>query len=53
MLNYKLPNLSALPDDQPEIMWREEVLNLFLDAIEMKIPLNLNKTPKIYFFILV
>ena len=48
MLNYKLPWPSKLPDDLPENMWREEVLNLFLDAIEMKIPLILNKTPKVY-----
>ena len=50
MRNLSIPWPQKLPDDRPEVQWREEVLELFLDAIEAKIPVVSTKnTPKVIF----
>uniref|UniRef100_A0A1I8BBN9 C2H2-type domain-containing protein n=1 Tax=Meloidogyne hapla TaxID=6305 RepID=A0A1I8BBN9_MELHA len=46
MRNLKIPYPQPLPDDRPEEVWREEVIELFLDAIKTKIPAVFTNTPK-------
>ncbi|KAL7073231.1 hypothetical protein ACQ4LE_007130 [Meloidogyne hapla] len=45
MRNLQIPWPQPLPDERPEVVWRE-VLELFLDAVEAKIPAVFTNTPK-------
>uniref|UniRef100_A0A1I8C0N3 PX domain-containing protein n=1 Tax=Meloidogyne hapla TaxID=6305 RepID=A0A1I8C0N3_MELHA len=46
MRNLKIPWPQPLPDDRPDLQWREEVLELFLDAVEAKVPAVFTNTPE-------
>uniref|UniRef100_A0A1I8B3D4 C2H2-type domain-containing protein n=1 Tax=Meloidogyne hapla TaxID=6305 RepID=A0A1I8B3D4_MELHA len=50
MRNLQIPFPQPLPDDRPEVVWREEVIELFLDAVEAKIPAVFTNTPKVIFY---
>ena len=52
MRNLNIPYPHPLPDDRSEVQWREEVLELFLDAVEAKIPVVFTKnTPRVILFL--
>ena len=51
MRNLKIPWPQPLPDDRTDFQWREEILELFLDAVEAKIPAVFKQnTPKVVLF---
>lgn len=52
MRNLQIPWPQPLPDDRSESQWREEVLEIFFDAVDARVPAAFTQiTPKVSIYL--